>query len=256
MQIIHEKERKEHGKSGIEYRKKQNHNSGYVYYMKYPPSNTRVYRTLKLELPEGWRKDVNYAARGGCMHSSHSIGLYLQASDEALQEFLDKGDSKLPEFAYCNGPLHYKNSTVLLGDAIHTVKPYFGMGVNSCLEDVIILDNSMSERESLGAALSSYTATRAPCSRALVEMSRSYDRDVRNPINLVSFLLPLLLDNFFNSLAPSVFEKPELGLFQDERISYTGILERKKKDRILQVITISIFFIVAGKVFPGIISLL
>eukprot|EP00466_Bigelowiella_natans_P012010 jgi/Bigna1/128567/aug1.7_g3275 len=266
------------------------------YYMKYPPSNSRVYRTLKLNLPEGWRKDVNYAARGDkdrellfdvlpLEREREMLGVLLSrpgnpqmkdlnvtssrqlmedlfpqfsqmASDESLQEFSDKGDSKLPDFAYCNGPLHYRNSTVLLGDAIHTVKPYFGLGVNSALEDILILDDAISACGSMGAALKTYSEVRGPCARALVEMSRSYDRDVRNPINLLSFLVPLLLDNFFNSLAPSVFEKTELGLFQDERISFTEIVQRKKKDRILQVLTITVFLMITGKMFPSIVSLL
>lgn len=29
------------------------------------------------------------------------------------------------------------------GDCIHTVKPYFGVGVNSALEDVIVLDSAL-----------------------------------------------------------------------------------------------------------------
>ena len=40
---------------------------------------------------------------------------------------------------YVGPALHQGGSTVLLGDAIHTVKPYFGLGVNSALEDVLAL---------------------------------------------------------------------------------------------------------------------
>ena len=50
-----------------------------------------------------------------------------------------KPPSNLPSFRYVGPRLHRGASTVLLGDAIHTVKPYFGLGANSALEDVIVL---------------------------------------------------------------------------------------------------------------------
>ena len=37
----------------------------------------------------------------------------------------------------------------MLGDSIHTVKPYFGLGVNSALEDVCVLDACLDEYASL-----------------------------------------------------------------------------------------------------------
>ena len=36
-------------------------------------------------------------------------------------------------------------STVLLGDTIHTVKPYFGLGLNSALEDVRYLEEALAD---------------------------------------------------------------------------------------------------------------
>ena len=40
-----------------------------------------------------------------------------------------KPPSNIPRFRYVGPALHQGGSTVLLGDAIHTVKPYFGLGV-------------------------------------------------------------------------------------------------------------------------------
>jgi 2-polyprenyl-6-methoxyphenol hydroxylase-like FAD-dependent oxidoreductase len=42
------------------------------------------------------------------------------------------------------GPdLHYADKAVLIGDVIHTVKPYFGIGVNSALNDVTVLGDKL-----------------------------------------------------------------------------------------------------------------
>lgn len=53
-----------------------------------------------------------------------------------VKAFVQQPSSKVPTFQYAWPDLHYSNSVVLAGDAIHTVKPYFGLGVNSALDDV------------------------------------------------------------------------------------------------------------------------
>lgn len=263
-------------------------------YERFTPSNTRVYRTLLLNLPEGWRYDVNYAARGDDsreilfdalpLDERTLLGAVLSrpghpkmqnldktsaralirelfpqfdemASDESIEEFASKGESRLPEFSFCDGALHHLNSTVLLGDAIHTVKPYFGLGVNSAFEDVITLAEIMDKNDpsttenGLQRALSSFSKDRGPNARALVELSRSFDRDTRNPLNLLSFVLPLVLDSTFHRFLPGLFERTTLGLLQDERYSFKDVVERKRRDRILQVLAmVSVLSVVANSV--------
>ena len=83
-------------------------------------------------------------------------------SDDALASVLEKPPSRLPVFRYSGPRLHRKGSTVLLGDAIHTVKPYFGLGANSALEDVVALRTALDEQpNSLADALATFSA----CSR-------------------------------------------------------------------------------------------
>lgn len=53
-----------------------------------------------------------------------------------VEAFAERPPNKLPTFQYTWPQLHYSTSVVLAGDAIHTVKPYFGLGVNSALDDV------------------------------------------------------------------------------------------------------------------------
>ena len=65
---------------------------------------------------------------------------YLRA--EELQRFVRRPISRLPRFQLVEGPLHRslpKGAVLVLGDAIKAVKPYFGQGANSALEDVAVL---------------------------------------------------------------------------------------------------------------------
>jgi 2-polyprenyl-6-methoxyphenol hydroxylase-like FAD-dependent oxidoreductase len=56
--------------------------------------------------------------------------------DKMIEGVAKKPPSLLPSFRYASPRLHHGDRTVILGDAIHTVKPYFGLGANSALEDV------------------------------------------------------------------------------------------------------------------------
>ena len=63
--------------------------------------------------------------------------------DDTLATVAAKPASRLPSFRYAGPTLHRGVTTVLLGDAVHTVKPYFGLGANSALEDVVQLSEAL-----------------------------------------------------------------------------------------------------------------
>jgi 2-polyprenyl-6-methoxyphenol hydroxylase-like FAD-dependent oxidoreductase len=64
-----------------------------------------------------------------------------------FERFAAKSDCSLPTFSYAGPVLHHGSSTVLVGDAIHTVKPYFGQGVNSAFEDVKVSRRCSSDHQ-------------------------------------------------------------------------------------------------------------
>ena len=82
-------------------------------------------------------------------------------------------DSKffgLPSFGYVDKSLNMGGQAALLGDTIHTVKPYFGLGVNSAWEDARVLTGTPDLNDGdTSVALPNYTRKRKSDAKALVE---------------------------------------------------------------------------------------
>jgi len=142
---------------------------------RYVDDNQRIYKTIPWKVPTKWRNDLNYSARskdGRVFFDSlpadadgNQCGVLLLKRDDPLaQENSDpkllrelfndvfpqfltelsdgviasvarKRPSYLPSFRYAAPRLNQGDRTVILGDAIHTVKPYFG----ECVCEKIIL---------------------------------------------------------------------------------------------------------------------
>jgi kynurenine 3-monooxygenase len=137
---------------------------------RFEDKNERQYKTLLLKFPESWRHDLNYSARSsvdinlealptkeglmvavvlfrpadkliGGIHTAEDAKSFFEehfpmyapyASQEALETFAAAKPSRLPSFSYVDRSLHLGKRGVLLGDAIHAVKPYFGLGYAAC----------------------------------------------------------------------------------------------------------------------------
>ncbi|CAM9907415.1 unnamed protein product [Ectocarpus fasciculatus] len=153
--------------------------------------------------------------------------------DEAYERLALQEVSRLPAFSYTGPILHLGKSAVLLGDAIKSVKPYFGLGVNTAFEDCIALDSCLEETgDDLAAALPLYSRRRAPEAKDLVELSRGFDRT--GVAGFFGFILPLILDSVFHNAVPKVFAPNTIAFLQREGTTFRGIRLRKGLDRVMQ----------------------
>jgi len=166
-------------------------------------------------------------------------------SDEAYQNLATMPISRFPTFSFCGPDVHFGSQAVLLGDAIHTVKPYFGLGVNSAFEDVQVLEKCLAEsRDKLSIALKLFSDRRAKEAKALVEMSREFDND--GMLTFLTFVLPLIVDTISHKMAPWLFAPNTLTMLTNEKAYlFTKIRRRKRQDRIVQVLLGASFVAVA-----------
>ena len=143
--------------------------------------------------------------------------------------------SRLPVFRFAGPRLHRGASTVVLGDAVHSVKPYFGLGVNSAFEDVAALGDALDEETTLGGATAAFSAKRAAEARVLVELSRSFDR--RGLAGFATFIGPIIMDAIFGKLplVGKLFAPNTLALLQNPEYTYAMVRWRKRADRAVQL---------------------
>lgn len=142
---------------------------------------------------------------------------------------------------------------MLSGDCIHTVKPYFGLGANSALEDVKVLSECLDyagfrlddsdgttaaagvtrTTSTISKAIREFTEKRAKDAKTLVRLSRELDRP--GTLGFITFILPIILDSIFSSMAPSIFNPNTITMLQREDLTFGEVARMKRKDRALQV---------------------
>ncbi|CAM9386006.1 unnamed protein product [Discosporangium mesarthrocarpum] len=247
---------------------------------RFPDRNTFSYKVIPFRLDAGWRNDFNYSHRTKeeitlemlptkeglqvgvlLFRPDNALVLGLKTVDDAKTLFKDlfpqfagmiadgayerlvtQPVSRLPVFSYSGPVLHLGRSAVLLGDAIKSVKPYFGLGVNTAFEDCIALDRCLEETgDDLATALPLYSRRRAPEAKDLVELSRGFDRT--GLASLLGFVFPLVVDGVFHRLAPAVFRPNTISFLQTQGVTFGHIRRRKWLDRAMQA---AIFAVLAA----------
>ncbi|CAB9508663.1 Kynurenine 3-monooxygenase [Seminavis robusta] len=240
---------------------------------RFPDDNRRIYKTIPMTLPPDWRGDVNYSARSKSSRvvfdalpandqNQYCGVLLLRETDElakpntdpaALRRELDeslpqfsaivddevvatvakKPPSYLPGFRYVGPRLHEGDNTIILGDCAHTVKPYFGLGANSALEDVRILGDIIDETDTLSDAVRKFSKTRAIEAKKLVTISRELDRP--GGLGFITFILPIILDAIFHKSFPKVFSPNVITMLQRDDLTFKQVARKKRMDRLAQV---------------------
>jgi 2-polyprenyl-6-methoxyphenol hydroxylase-like FAD-dependent oxidoreductase len=92
---------------------------------------------FKIDDDDALRISTTEEARTFLMQEFPNVFPLIPESEIKL--FAQRPPGQLPTFKYAWPELHFSSSIALADDAIHTVKPYFGLGVNGALDDVRFL---------------------------------------------------------------------------------------------------------------------
>lgn len=101
---------------------------------------------------------------------------------EEFDRFAENDGLILPPVQY-SPELHVQSHTgnaavVILGDAAHTFPPDLGEGVNSGLEDVVALDEALTNNEKAGGMAAAYSKARKPEVCTGIEYKETYQRQI------------------------------------------------------------------------------
>ena len=153
--------------------------------------------------------------------------------------------SSLPQFRYVTPRMHQGQRTVLMGDCAHSVKPFFGMGCNTALEDVKLLGECLEKTpEDWTKAIYSFSNQRTVEMKTMVQTSRDLDRP--GLVGVFAFLIPIIMDGIFFKLAPEVFQPNIISLMQNEEYTFQEAVQRKQRDRAGQLVILGTLLYLLG----------
>lgn len=143
---------------------------------------------------------------------------------------------------------------LLLGDAVHCFPPDIGQGVNSALEDVVVLHQVLAENaDNLARSLPQYEKVRSPDVRAVVRLAQfaapwQYNQDrLQGRLWMLAFVVRLGLSKLLPLINP-----PAFALIQNHDLSYQEIWQRNR--RTTQLLTAMTGMLIAG--LMGLVALL
>ncbi|GBG32584.1 Kynurenine 3-monooxygenase [Hondaea fermentalgiana] len=133
-------------------------------------------------------------------------------------------------------PWNLGHKIVLLGDAAHAMVPFYGQGMNSGMEDVLELMETLSQHEmDITRAIPAFAVSRMPRGNAIADLSLDNYMEMRSHTASRLFLLRKRLEGWLNALFPSHWV-PLYKMVAFTRIPYDEAVRREaRQSSILEV---------------------
>lgn len=128
-------------------------------------------------------------------------------------------------------PYHYKDKCVIIGDAAHAMVPFYGQGMNCGFEDVLVLDQILSNPnagKSIEERLNLYTETRHKDAVAICELALNNYIEMRSGVLTWAYYAKKITEEFLYRIIPKTVI-PLYTMVSFTRIPYSQVIERNKQ---------------------------
>jgi kynurenine 3-monooxygenase len=133
-------------------------------------------------------------------------------------------------------PWHQKGRVVLIGDACHSVLPFYGQGMNAAFEDCAVLADCLaSEPGDTESAFAKYQQLRKRNTDALADLSTRNYFELREKVRSPLFVARKSLEIKLNRIFPNLYV-PLYSLVTHTTTPYADAVERcMRQDRLLRL---------------------
>ena len=208
-----------------------------------PVKNPDLPRTANIiTFPEHqiWQLKTPEALKDFLQQAFPQLPLEKIITPEEIARFISSDGGTFPIAQYCSRQYriwgqpqnNQGTAVIILGDAVHCFPPDIGQGVNSALEDVYLLYETLGEtQDNLSEALPRYQNLRQSDIKALIRLVQisypwQYNQD---PFQKRLWSLNFFLRFFLSRLLPFLFSPHSFLLIQNHELSYSEILRKSNK---------------------------
>jgi kynurenine 3-monooxygenase len=126
-------------------------------------------------------------------------------------------------------PWHYRGQVLLIGDACHTVTPFYGQGMNAAFEDCAVLDECLKQHgENLEAAFEQFQHLRKRNTDVLADLSIKNFLELRDKVRSPVLLARKKMDSVLHKLFQDSWI-PLYTLISHTSIPYADALDRYER---------------------------
>lgn len=152
-----------------------------------------------------------------------------------LKDFFDNPNGNLGTIK-CY-PWQAYGKTLLMGDASHAIVPFYGQGMNSSFEDVVVFDEVLDEHAgSWASAFEAFQERRVPNTNAIADLAVDNFYEMRDHVAHPIFIKKRHLEMQLEQQYPAYYSKYSLVTF-NENMPYAEAMKRgRRQDELLMEI--------------------
>jgi len=144
-----------------------------------------------------------------------------------IEDFQNNPTGELAS-VYCN-PWHFQDKALLIGDAAHSIVPFFGQGMNASFQDCSILAGLIDmNKNDWKTIFDAFSATQVENGHAIADMAIENYIEMRDHVNNIEYKKKRTLELKLERMYPGQFI-PRYSMVAFHQIPYSEVYERGEK---------------------------